>query len=103
MDKHNVRKGELVVFADEQERLVKPLTIRQLRDFVKIIEKMDQEKFGTAMNDEDIDTMMDAASIILKKVDPELAADRERLEDSIDLDVFAKLMNIAMGQSSPEE
>lgn len=103
MNRHDVRKGEQILFADDQERLVKPLTIRQLREFVKVIEKMDQEKFGASMNDEDIDTMMDAAQIILKKVDPDLAEDRDKLEDAIDLDVFAKLMNIAMGQASPEE
>lgn len=103
MDKHNVRRGETILFADEKERTVKPLTIRQLRDFVKVIEKMDQEKFGAGMSDEDIDTMMDAAAIILKKVDPDLSANRELLEDAIDLEIFGKLMNVAMGQAGPEE
>lgn len=103
MNKHDVRKGADILFADEIVRTVKPLTIKQLRKFVKVIEKMDQEKFGSGMSDEDIDTMMEAAEIILQKVDPELASDRDKLEDAIDLETFSKLMEVAMGQSSPEE
>lgn len=103
MDKHDVRKGVDIVFADGVSRRVHPLTIKALRKFVKIMEKMSDIEDMTTVSDDDIDTMVDAASIILEKVDPDLANDRERLEDAIDLTAFAAMMNIAMGASSPEE
>ena len=102
-DKHNVRKGKDIEFDDGVTRRVKPLSIKQLRSFVKIIEKLGDTSNATTMTDEDIDTMVDAASVILEKVDPKFAADRDKLEDSIDLSTFNEMMNVAMGNASPEE
>lgn len=105
MNKHDVRKGELIYFADDKERLIRPLTIKQLRKFVKVIDKMDAGKLegGTSMTDEDIDLMIEAAQIILEKSDPILASDIDAIEDAVDLSIFNKLMGIAMGNASPEE
>lgn len=104
MDKHNVRKGKEITFADDVTRTIKPLSIKQLRKFVVIINKMDnlQAKDTSGMSEEDIDLMVDAAEVILSKVDPVLAEDREALEDAIDLQIFNEIMGIAMGNSSPE-
>jgi len=41
--------------------------------------------------------MVEAASIALAKVDPELADDAEALEDILDLKCFSLLMAAAMG------
>lgn len=101
-DKHDVRKGVEVVFADGETRTVRPLTIRALRKFVVIVNQMRDLEDMAEMNDEDIDRMVDAASILLEKVDPDLAGDRERLEDALDLESFGKLMSVAMGNSAPE-
>lgn len=103
MNKNDVRQGVSIEFGDEVVRTVKPLTLKQLRKFVKIIEKLGSTEDATTMTDEDIDTMVDAAEIILAKIDPKLAADREALEDAVDLVSFNKMMNVAMGNSSPEE
>lgn len=100
---HDVRKGKSIEFSDDVTRTIKPLTIKQLRKFVVVIEKLGSTADATSMTDEDIDTMVEAASIILSKVDPNLAADRDRLEDVIDLVVFNEMMNVAMGNASPEE
>jgi hypothetical protein len=104
VNKHDVRKGENIYFADDVERLVKPLTIKQLRKFVKIIDRMDSAKLegGAAMTDSDIDLMIDAAVVILEKADPVLSSNRDAIEEAIDLEIFNKLMNVAMGNSSPE-
>jgi hypothetical protein len=101
-DTHNVTKGALIEFADDVSRHIRPLSIKQLRSFVKIIDKMGDTTDATTMGDEDIDLMVDAAEIILAKVDPNLVADREKLEDVIDLDSFNQMMAIAMGNASPE-
>ena len=104
-DKHDVRKGVKITFADDVERTIKPLTIKALRKYVKIIEEMGEQspEDMTKMSEKDLDLMVNAASIILEKVDPELSADRDRLEDSLDLGIFNDMMTVAMGASSPEE
>lgn len=102
-DKHDVRKGVDIVFADGEKRTVRPLTIKALRKFVVIINKMRDLEEVTEMSDEDIDRMVDAAQIMLEKVDAELAADRDALEEALDLECFNKLMSVAMGASAPEE
>ena len=103
MNKNDVRQGEAIEFGDDITRTVRPLTLKQLRKFVKVIEKLGSTEDATTMSDEDIDTMLDAAEIILAKVDPKLAADREALEDAVDLVSFNKMMNVAMGNSAPNE
>jgi hypothetical protein len=79
-------KGTDIVFADGKVRTIKPLTIRSLRDFMKVANDMKTTDEGN-LTDEDID----------KKVDPELAADDEALEDALDLRSFQELMAVAMG------
>jgi hypothetical protein len=103
LDKHDVRKGVEIEFGDELTRTIKPLSIKQLRKFVKVIEKMGNTQDATSMSDSDIDNMVEAASIILEKVDPSLSADREKVEDVVDVVTFNEMMGIAMGASSPEE
>jgi hypothetical protein len=49
------------------------------------------------MTDDDIDKMISAASIALRKADPELAANRDALEDILDLRTFGEVMAAAMG------
>lgn len=96
-----------IEFADGETRTVKPLTIKNLRKFMAAADKL--EKTDTAdssrLTEEDINNMMDAASIILSNVDPELAKDRDALEDAVDIEIFGKLMQVAMGTavSDPNE
>lgn len=100
--KHNVRKGRDIAFADGVERRIKPLTIGQLRKFVPVVDRMGSTD-GTNMSDQDIETMLEAAAIILEKVDPALAQNQELLEDTVDILNFNEMMEVAMGQASPEE
>ena len=96
----DLRGGFAIDFADGVSRVIKPLTIRQLRGFMKIMDKMqtiDTEAETQTMNDEDIDNMVEAAAIALSKVDPKLAEDADALEDALDLRCFGRLMVAAMG------
>ena len=88
--------GTEIVFADGKKRNIKPLTIRKLREFMKIANSMKVPEDGN-LSDEDIDQMISAASIALSKTDPELAEDLEALEDALDLRCFQELMAAAMG------
>ena len=96
----DLRGGFEIDFADGKVRKVKPLTIRQLRGFMKVMDKMkdlDTADDNASMSDEDIDNMVEAAAIALSKVDSELAEDADALEDALDLRCFGRLMAAAMG------
>lgn len=90
-------KGKEILFADGKKRVVKPLTIKNLREFMKVANNMKTQNDDAGMTDEDIDKMVSAAAIALKKADPELAADRDALEEVLDLATFAQVMSAAMG------
>lgn len=96
---HEVNKGRNVEFADGVTRRLRPLTIRQLRKFVPLIHEMESTD-ATSMSDEDIDLMVQAAQIILSKVDKVLADDTEAIEDAVDVEVFASMMDVAMGNNN---
>lgn len=89
-------KGTDITFADGVVRTVKPLTIRQLREFMRVANDMKATDEGN-LTDEDIDKMIAAAKVALKKVDPELVEDDDALEDALDLRSFQELMAVAMG------
>jgi len=91
----DLHEGVEIVFADGNKRVIKPLTIRQLRKFMKVANELKTD--DEAMTDADIDRMVEAAGIALAKVDPDLAGDPEALEDILDLRCFGELMSAAMG------
>lgn len=86
--------GTEILFADGKKRVVRPLTIRNLRKFMKVVKDL---KTDDNLEDKDIDVMVEAAGIALLSVDPDLAEDTEALEDALDLRCFGELMNAAMG------
>jgi hypothetical protein len=86
--------GTEILFADGKKRTIKPLTIRNLRKFMKVVKDL---KTDDTLEDADIDVMVEAASIALLAVDPALAANTEALEDALDLRCFGELMGAAMG------
>jgi hypothetical protein len=92
----DLHQGTDIVFADGKTRTIKPLTIRQLRKFMKVANDL-KVTDENEMTDEDIDKMIEAAGIALAKVDPELADDSDALEDILDLRCFGELMAAAMG------
>jgi hypothetical protein len=96
MSNNDLFKGVEITFSDGKKRTIKPLTIKNLREFMKVANNM-KSNDESGMSDEDIDKMVSAAAIALKKADPELAADRDALEEILDLSTFAQVMAAAMG------
>jgi hypothetical protein len=92
----DIRAGYEIVFADGKTRLVKPLTIRQLRKFMKVANQM-RDLDEASMTEEDVDRMVESAAIALATVDADLAADPDALEDILDLRCYGELMAAAMG------
>jgi hypothetical protein len=86
--------GTEILFADGKKRTIRPLTIRNLRKFMKVVKDL---KTDENLEDSDIDIMVEAAAIALSNVDPQLADDKDALEDALDLRCFGELMGAAMG------
>jgi len=97
----DLREGQNIAFADGVNRKVFPLTIRQLRSFMKIADKLNVDS-DAGLSDADIDNMVSAAAIALQKVDPDLANDEDALEDALDLKCFGALMAASMGNEVTE-
>jgi hypothetical protein len=98
----DLREGQNIAFADGVNRKVFPLTIRQLRSFMKIADKLNVDS-DAGLSDADIDNMVSAAAIALQKVDPDLANDEDALEDALDLKCFGALMAASMGNEVTED
>jgi hypothetical protein len=98
----DLREGQDIAFADGVNRKVFPLTIRQLRSFMKIADKLNVDS-DAGLSDADIDNMVSAAAIALQKVDPDLANDEDALEDALDLKCFGALMAASMGNEATED
>lgn len=90
------REGQEIVFADGEKRRIRPLTIRQMRKFMKVVQHLGDIENGS-MDDSQIDLMMEAIAIALEKEYPEIAADRDALEDIVDMKSFNNIMSAAMG------
>ena len=96
MSNKDLNKGVDIPFADGKVRSIRPLTIRQLRKFMAIAATMSVKEDGS-MNDDDIDKMVESAAIALAATDPDLAGDKDKLEDVLDLKSYTMLMTAAMG------
>lgn len=97
MANKDLREGTEIVFADGKKRTIYPLTIRQLRKFMKVIKKLTVTEQASDIEDRDIELMVEAVSIALEKVDKELSDNKEEIEDVIDIKSFNQILVAAMG------
>ena len=73
---------------------VRPLKISLLREFMKKFETIAKVAEN---NDKSMDILIDCVQIAMKQYAPDLATDRERLEDNIDLPSVYKVIEAASG------
>jgi hypothetical protein len=78
---------------DGSKATLKPLPIKQLRSFMKEVEKLQKIK----KEDEAIDIFVDACAIALSKALPELTANRDALEEALDVPTIWKIFEICGG------
>ena len=70
------------------------LKISLIRDFMK---KFDEVADVSDYNDESMDIHLECVQIAMKQYAPDLATDRERIEDTIDLPSVYKVIEAASG------
>ena len=73
---------------------MRPLKISLLRDFMKKFAEIAEVADD---NDKSMDILLDCVQIAMKQYAPDLATDRDRLEDSIDLPSVYKVVEAASG------
>ena len=72
---------------------LKPLSIKELREFMKAINKT----ANTATEDETLTILIDACAVALQKQLPELVADRDALEDALDVPTINRILEVCGG------
>ena len=79
---------------DETEIKVRPLKISLLKPFLKEFKGLEK----VADNDEkSMDVLLNCVQIAFKQYAPELAEDRAKIEDMIDLPTIYKIIDVASG------
>lgn len=75
--------------------VVKPLPIKQLKKFMKIIRDLDSEEIK---NEEDaMEVFVTASMVCLEKIRPELSEDREAFEENVNVPTMMKILEVCGG------
>ena len=89
-----VNTDKELVLIDNTKITVRPLKISLLKPFMA---KFEQIADVAADNAKSMDILMDCVQIAMKQYAPELAEDREKLEDTLDLPTVYKIVEEASG------
>lgn len=73
---------------------MRPLKISLLREFMKKFETISEVADS---NDDSMDLLIDCVQIAMKQYDPEIASNREVIEDIFDLPMVYKVIEVAAG------
>jgi hypothetical protein len=85
---------------DKTKIKMRPLKISLLREFMKKFEGIAKVADD---NDKSMDILIDCVQIAMKQYAPDLANDREKLEDNIDLPSVYKVIEAASGIKFDDE
>ncbi len=72
---------------------LKPLTIKELRKFMQAIQRTGE----AVTEDETLDILIDAVAVALEKQQPELVANRDLLEDALDVPTINRILEVCGG------
>ncbi len=85
-----------VELIDGTKLTLRPLKITLLREFMKKFQGLESIEVASD-NDKSMDLLIDCIQIAMKQYNPDLAADKKKLEDVIDLPTVYKIIEIASG------
>jgi hypothetical protein len=91
--------GKTITLMDGTELSVRPLKLSLLRPFMAKFALLAE---ASEDNDKSMDILIDCAQIALKQFKPELAEDREALEDLLDLPTVYQIIDVASGLQNSE-
>ena len=74
---------------------VRPLTIKNLKKFTKVIAKLDDESVVT--EEDALDIFVEDGMVCMEQFSPELGSDREKFEDVVEVPTLMKILEVAGG------
>lgn len=74
---------------------IRPLTIKNLKKFTKVIAKLDSDEVKT--EEDALDVFIEAGMVCMEQFSPELALDREAFEDVLEVPTLMKILEVAGG------
>lgn len=89
-----INENKVLTLIDGTEITVRPLKISLLKPFMAKFEKIAEV---AADNEKSMDILMDCVQIAMKQYAPDVADDREKLEDNLDLPTVYKIVEEASG------
>jgi hypothetical protein len=72
---------------------LKPLTIKELRKFMSVIQKTSE----ITSEDETLTILIDACAVALERQQPDLVKDRDALEDALDVPTINRILEVCGG------
>jgi len=75
--------------------VLRPLTIKHLKKFLKVMKKMDDPSIES--EDQVMDIFIEAARVCLEQLKPSLAEDVEAFDDVIEVPTMMKILEVAGG------
>jgi hypothetical protein len=84
---------EEIQLQNGDKAILKPLTIKSLRKFMEAIQKTSEAQ----TEDETLTILIDACAVALEKQLPDLVADRDALEDALDVPTINRILEICGG------
>jgi len=84
---------EEVTLQNGSKVTLKPLTIKQLRKFMQVINKTAESN----TEDETLSVLIDACAVALEKQLPDLVSDRDALEDALDVPTINRILEVCGG------
>lgn len=89
-----INEEKTITLVDGRQISVRPLRISLLKPFMK---KFDEIAEVAADNEKSMDVLMDCVQIAMEQYSPDLATDKEKLEDLLDLPTVYKIVEEASG------
>ena len=86
---------EEIQLSNGQTLTIKPLTIKHLKKFLKVIKKMDDPEITE--EDQIMEIFIEGAMVCLEQLMPDLAEDRDLFEDTIEVPTMMKILEVAGG------
>lgn len=86
---------EEIQLSDGSTLVIRPLSIKNLKKFLAVMNKMQDEKVQT---EEDImEIFIEGAMVCLEQLKPEFAEDKDKFEELIEVPTMMKILEVAGG------
>lgn len=90
---NTVYSVEEITLQDGSTAKLKPLSIKELREFMAAL----QGAADSTSETETLNVLIDAVAVALKKQLPDLVADRDALEDALDVPTINRILEVCGG------